>query len=224
MRRKILLFISLVLLAVQGWATPVDSLEAHKLSNLVNGKLLGLNLSEGGIQKFNGANLTKVDHNKGIVNGDIGKAIIDFLKGAIPVIEIEEVDNSVNFNEVTVGTSATKRFKVRAKENITNYRYLLNYDYLFLRLADYEITNVSELGDVANLIDAEMFSTDPTLISLSDIDGEWRVITVTYTPTEEGRHGFVFKAYLERGQSEKTELPAIPTVCGVLILVDSFVC
>ena len=53
MKTKLLLFMLLSLFAVQGWASPVDSLGTHKPGNSINGELKGINFTSG-FEKISG--------------------------------------------------------------------------------------------------------------------------------------------------------------------------
>lgn len=177
MKTKLLLFMLLSLFAVQGWASPVDSLETPNPGNFIHGKLSGLNLCNG-FNKLNGLDgLSVVDRTKGPVVAEDIPWWLGLLLGQVPIIHISEVNSNENFIDVPVGSIATKKYEIWGV-----HTYL--FDNIKLELC---IKPQS-----APPIYSDMFTVDKTSFRGSDIDmgegGHRETITITYKPTAVGTH------------------------------------
>ena len=127
-------------------------------------------------------------------------AIITFIKEFAPSIDIVEVDENETFNNVTVGTTATKTYEVRG-DNVFNdlvkliNRYHVNVK-IKLTLSETDYTPI--LPYDALISKSEMFSVNPSSIRPYDIDGgRSKNITITYKPTSAGVHWFKIIPFYE---------------------------
>ena len=217
MKKKILLLISLVLLTVQGWATPIDSLDTQS--------------SGSGLFKLNGKDLIDAS---ALSNGLEQKKKFDVLDSYAPWplnIFIASIDiiqtNDVSFCNIPVGASVTKEFEL-SSEDITqvaeNLRKMHNLirsinhaqaiaegysdsDSVFIPYAAsvkirVKISPTNAIpGD--NIIDGitadrdslykEMFSLDNDLINPVEIrNGKSKIINLTFRPSVAGKHEYEF--------------------------------
>ena len=228
MKTKFFLFILLSLFAIQGWASPVDSLETHNPGNLIHGELSGLNLSDG-LNKLNGLDgISMIDQTKGAVTAEIPwKEILEFLLANIPVVFVEDVTPNVSFVGTTVGTSVTKTFKVWA----SNLYGLGIFEYIKIR-PKFSYSNGSTIMPgspgsfpVMHYYDAEMFTVEPEFIRTSDLrGGTEQYITVTYKPIEAGEYSVNLNVYKTSDMSnDAPEYPLITWKPTVTILNASAV-
>ncbi|MBR5725708.1 MAG: choice-of-anchor D domain-containing protein, partial [Muribaculaceae bacterium] len=164
MKKQILLFISLVLLAVQGWATPVDTLDIHTSSNLSQG-----------FQKFDGLNKsTFLDQTKGSVLSD-GLPFLDpilaWLTQCMKVKIFIDKSNMV-IPVTTVGETTTATFDVWGQ-------YTTLYD-------------IDEIPIKIEKNPEGVFSVNPPSVISAAIDkenlGGKVTVTVSFTPQHAGTY------------------------------------
>ena len=182
MKKKILLFISLVLIAVQGWATPVDSLKTH---------------------------LTRLDSIQQCHKFERLDSLIPFDGFVRPgfnpsTLVIDDVTGSTTSSDSWSSIPSTKTFNSSVGKPVT-YTFTLSYCYLTnnLDLTPHDPPK-AKLND-----ETGMFSIDETCTyetthpaKITDTDGfshEYRCVhyirkvTVTYTPNETGTHSAKLK-------------------------------
>ena len=195
MKKKLFLFISLVLLAVQGWASPVDSLiqsSGNDLPKLWNGvKKTDRVVISGSVN----------DHNYFI--GQISHPVVELIKELLthgPIVYLRPADENetfddVNeaFNDVVVGATVTKTFEVVCpmdedfKTLLEEVEYHIGTLNIKWNLLEYGVNQ--EQGIYAPWSkESDMFSVSPDLLPLSQING--KRITITYKPTAAGVHRF----------------------------------
>ena len=217
MKQKILLFVSLVLLAVQGWALPVDSLTTgtFSLANIHN-SAIWTDVSSTTIDQTNSIFQNSVNPNTyspddyvavdntgtrgGAGIAGIVKEIVEFIEDHLPQIHIYETNESNPFYNVTVGNSATKTFQVYG-DNLNNLiveefnnrlsQYGVKLKLQFVLLAWDPITESTI--DPILIPQSNVFSVNPNIIRPVDlVNGKEETLTVTFKPTCAGIYKFSF--------------------------------
>lgn len=226
MKKKILLLISLVLLTVQGWATPVE--------------LLDFPTSGNGFSKWNGVNLTDISS---FSNGLEQKKKFDVLDSYAPWplnVVIASIDiiqtNDLSFCNIPVGASVTKEFEL-SSDDITqvaeNFRKIHNLicsidkalgdsvrvPYAASVKISVKISPTNAIPG-GNIIDGctadlsslyqEMFSLDHDLINPAEIrNGKSKIINLTYKPSVAGVHEYKFVFSYELFDIEGNNIPCL---------------
>lgn len=201
MKKKILLLISLVLLTVQGWASPVDSLKTHltRLDSIQQchkfERLDSLIPFDGFVRPgFNPDDFIEIDDDHKTRNPvAVVFQILDLINQYQPFIYFDEIeDESESFVGVTVGTSATKKYRVygdnvsganilnRLLEILDAFNVVAGIKFDLLERNTDEVINVSD-----------EIIVEPDYLRLSDFrNGKENIITITYSPTTERAHAF----------------------------------
>ena len=160
------------------------------------------------------------DNHRGVVFAAVA-AIADLVKNMAPIVNIFEVDESNPFNDVTVGTSFSKKFEIWGHNVFSTAEAIRTSDKVFRRIRrqfgipvtpeifSYKIrlcltqlpVDLTTGTNLDGLLGAAMFSLDNTSIRPSDIDvdegADRKTLTVTYNPTLAGTHKFRFVAMYE---------------------------
>lgn len=202
MKKRILLLFYLVLLAVQGWAAPVDSLKTHltrldSVSQWHSFERLDTLIPFDGFVRpgFNPNDFVILDGTQ-----SEGVSITSILEGIVMTIDFEEVDETETFYDVPVGTSVTKRYKVKGS-NLSFAQNLIRDAFGFkVKIKLVLIDDIIPQGHNAEglLYQSDAFSVSPDKLLPDEIEGAWyQPITVTYTPKEAGHHIFRFKAMFD---------------------------
>lgn len=226
MKSKFILLITLVLLAVQGWATPVYSLDATS--------------SGRGFSKWNGVNLTDISS---FSNGFEQKKKFDVLDSYAPWplnIFIASIDiiqtNDLSLCNIPVGASVTKEFELSSEDVSQVAENLRKLHNLFSSIdkvlgdsvrvpyaASVKISvKISPTNAIpgGNIIDGctadlstlyqEMFSLDNDLINPVDIrNGKSKKINLTYKPSVAGEHEYKFVFSYELFDIEGNNIPCL---------------
>lgn len=234
MKTKILLFVSLVLLAVQGWAMPMNSLTTYATGLIPNGD--GFDATQTTVNLAN--NLIQTSQNsinpkKGDVLGDAGGTGFPIVDNLVSTIDIIHVNKSVTFHNVPVGASVTKEFEVssdnayRVAEEYRKIHNLLREDtdpYIAYAKIKVKISP-SNIIPGGNLIDGligylsqrykRIFSLDTDLLDPLDLcDG--KIIKLTYKPDKEREDNYKFvlsyKFYDQNGDVVPTLFNLAPII------------
>ena len=188
MKKKLFLFISLVLLAVQGWTSPVDPLILSSGNDHPN--------RWNGVDKVNLVDFLGSVNNHNYFIGQSSHPVIELILEILtngPIVYLRPVDENETFDDVVVGATATKTFEVVCPMSEEFGTLLEEGEY---HLASLNIKwNLLEAGVNQEQgiyapwsKEADMFSVSPASLPLSHING--KRITITYKPTAAGVHGF----------------------------------
>ena len=143
----------------------------------------------------------------------IVKEIFDLLKES-PLFYLVEVDESETFNNVTLGSTTTKRFEAHVIPDTEWVLDLLSYHLGRIKIKLNLISAQIEQDGIP-VIGSEMFSVYPSSLGVSDLRNH-KEITVTYKPTAVGMHAFVFAHTYDLSLLNLTDYPDLIDYLTVL--------